>query len=422
MQLRRTPITWAIYGVNSAWASFVYLTGPIAPILAEELGVPVGAAGLVGTALAAGMVTASVTGPLAVATFGRDLTTRLGLAWLAVLLVAIVLVPTILDGALAFGLILLLIWLGATGGGTVLNASTARLSDRHKEHSAQAITEANAAAAWVGLLSPLLLGAALGAGLGWWLGILVCLVAALAALAGLVLADRIEHPAGSQETDRRADRRAMAAVDEAYEALVPVPDVGHGQARQGRLPRLFWLAMIALFAAVGTEFAITFWGSTLIRDQTGAAAGTATAALSAVVAGIAVGRTVGSWLAARLGPHTILLAGFGLALMGFAILWSATVLALSVVGLFVAGLGLATLFPLILDRGIQLSEGQPDLAMARSSLVLGLAVGGSPFLLGVLGSVVSVRTALLLVPVLVVGGLVGVVLSKPGTALERTPL
>jgi len=417
MELRRTPITWAIYGMNAAWASFIYLSGPIAPILAEELGVPVGAAGLVGTALAAGMATASVTGPAAVARFGRDLTARLGLAWLSLFLVGIILVPTILSGGLAFGLILVFIWLGATGGGTVLNASTARLADRHKEHSAQVITEANAAAAWVGLFSPLLLGAALGAGLGWWLGILVCLSAALAALAGLILADRIEDSAASAGSSRRADPRSMVAADEVYEA--PVSGAQARAAGRGSLPRLFWLAMIALFAAVGTEFAITFWGSTLIRDQTGAAAGTATAALSAVVAGIAIGRTVGSWVTARLGPHTVLLAGFGLAVVGFGILWSATVLALSVVGLLVAGFGLATLFPLILDRGIQLSDGQPDLAMSRSSLVLGLAVGGLPFLLGALGSVVSVRTALLLVPVLVVGGLVGVVLSKPVADLEQ---
>ena len=35
------------------------------------------------------------------------------------------------------------------------------------------------------------------------------------------------------------------------------------------LPRVFWLAMVALFAAVATEFAINYWGSTLIQEQTG---------------------------------------------------------------------------------------------------------------------------------------------------------
>jgi fucose permease len=173
--------------------------------------------------------------------------------------------------------------------------------------------------------------------------------------------------------------------------------------------------MVALFAAVATEFAITFWGSTLIQDQTGASASAATSAMSAVVAGIAIGRTAGSALTARLGRHRMLLGGFVLALVGFGILWSAGTLGLAIVGLAIAGLGLATLFPLVLDRGIVLSDGHPDLAMSRSSLVLGLAAGSAPFALGALGSVMPVRTAMLLVPVVALLGLVGVVMSRPST-------
>jgi len=167
MSLLRTPVTWAIYGMNGAWASFVYLSGPIAPILAEDLGVPVGAAGLVGTALAVGMATAAAAGPIAIARLGRDGAARLGLVVIACALAAIALVPTLIGGVAAYGVILVLLWLGATGGGTMVNASTARLSDKHREDSARVITEANAAAGWVGLFSPLLLGVALGAGLGF---------------------------------------------------------------------------------------------------------------------------------------------------------------------------------------------------------------------------------------------------------------
>ncbi len=415
MPLHRTPITWAIYGVNGAWASFIYLSGPIAPILAEDLGVAVGAAGLVGTAMAAGIASASVTGPAAIARIGRDRTARVGLVVIAATLAAIALVPTVLEGAAAFGVILALIWAGSTGGGTVLNSSTARLSDRHPAHSGQAITEANAVAAWVGLFSPLLLGAALGVGLGWWVGILVCVVAALAALAGLVLAGRLERTAARADAvgqaGERADGHALVAADEGY--AVPAGAVEPAGLIGARLPRVFWVGMVALFAAVATEFAINFWGSPLIQEQTGADTATATAAMSMIVLGIALGRTVGSWLTARLGAHAMLMGGFSLALVGFAVLWIAQVLALSIVGLVVIGLGLATLFPLLLDRGIQLSGGHPDQALARSSLIMGLAIGGAPFILGALGSVVSVATALLLVPILVVAGLIGTALSKP---------
>ncbi len=446
MQLRRTPVTWALYGVNSAWASFIYLSGPVSPILSEDLGMSLAAAGLIGTALALGISTASVTAPRAVRKLGRARVTRAGLVVVAAALLGMILVPVVASGSVAFGLILGLVWLGATGGGTTLNASTARLSDAHPDHSAQVITEANAAAAWVGLFSPLVLGAALGAGFGWQAGILACLVAALAAMAGLAVADRLtarstearatEARSGeARATEARSgEARAVVHTDASGEAphfeveqvLEPVfePVSGplpSGGATQVALPRSFWLAMVALFAAVATEFAINYWGSTLIQEQTGASASSATAAMAASVAGVAIGRTVGSGLTQRWGPHRMLLGGFGLALAGFGVLWMAGTLPLSVTGLFVAGLGIATLFPLILDRGIGLSAGHPDIAMARSSLVLGLAAGSAPFALGALGSVMPVRTALLLVPVIVVVGLFGVVASRPAAA-ERVPV
>lgn len=410
MGMRRTPLTWALYCVNGAWASFVYLSGPIARILAEDMGVSVGTAGLVGTAMAAGIATASAAAPAVVRRRGRDGAIRVGLIALSCAMAGLAVLPPALGGTPGFTTALLLVWVGGTGGGIVLNASTARLSAIHPQHSGQAITEANAVAAWVGVLSPLLLGVALGAGLGWWVGVVVCLVLLLAALVGLVLADRMEDRGAA---DDHVSPTSTVAGDEGYEPGPGTAAAPEGGRAKVPLPGLFWVAMVALFAAAGTEFAINFWGSALIEERTGTGTATATAAMSAVVAGIAVGRTVGSWTTARLGPHRMLLGGFGLALVGFAILWTATALPLSVVGLFVAGLGLATLFPLVLDRGILLSDGQPDTAMSRSSLVLGLAVGGAPFLLGALGSVMSVQATMLVVPVLILSGLAGVALSRP---------
>ena len=414
MRLHRTPITWAIYGVNGAWAAFIYLTGPVSPILSEDLGMSLTAAGLIGTALALGIITASMAAPRVVRRLGRDRATKAGLVVVAAGLAGMILVPLLASGSVAFGLILGLVWLCASGGGTTLNASMARLSDAHPLHSARVITEANAAAAWVGLFSPLILGAALGAGLGWQVGILACLVLTVAALVGLVVADTVTARSAGGGSRAVGDADGDSHELDVQPALEAVPTAHDPDApAAAALPRVFWLAMVALFAAVATEFAINYWGSTLIQEQTGAPAASATAAMAAVVAGVAIGRTIGSALTLRVGPHRMLLGGFGLALVGFGVLWTAGSLPLSVVGLFVAGLGIATLFPLLLDRGIVLSAGHPDIAMARSSLVLGLAVGSAPFALGALGSVMPVRTALLLVPVVVVIGLLGVVASRP---------
>jgi MFS family permease len=408
--LRRMPLTWAIYAASGAWASFVYLSGPASPVITQDFGVPAASVGLVGTALAAGIASASLTGPVAVRRFGRDTAMRLGLAVLAAATAGAATLPRLLDGWVAYAVILALVWLGSIGGATVLNVSTARLAEIHPQHSAFAITEANAAAAWVGLFSPLLLGLALGAGLGWWVGFAICLVAVLAALAGLVIADKLQH--ARRNSSESWSNRTLAAADELYQRQLDAEPQAALTATD-RLPRRFWVAMVALFAAAGSEFAINFWGSPLIQIQTGAETSAATAAMSASVAGIAVGRTAGSRVTHRLGAHRMLIGGFVLTMVGFAILWLATSLPLAILGLFVAGLGLATLFPLVIDRGLVLSGGQPERAMARASVVLGLAIGGAPFLLGALGSVVPVSTAMLLVPLIAALGVVGVLGSRP---------
>lgn len=409
-KLLRTPVTWAIYGSIGAWAGFIYLTGPISPVLAEDLGVAAASAGLVGTALAVGSITAAAMGQALIRRFGRDGAMRLGLATAALAMAGLATLPQLLEGWAGFALVLALVWLASIGGTLTLNVGTARLSALHAEHSGAAITEANAAAAWVGVLSPLVLGAALGAGLGWWVGYLVALVMALAAMGFLALTGRARPEA--PPPDSRA-HRTMSVVDESYEAPESVGPAADGTSGAPGLPRIFRVAMVALFAAVGTEFAINFLGSTLIQDHTGASTSEATGALAASILGVAVGRTLGTRVTDRLGPHRTLITGFALTLVGFTILWTAQALVVAIAGLFIGGLGLATLFPLIIDRGIGLSGGHPDLAMSRASYITGMATGGAPFALGALGGIVSVPTAMLLVPLLIIMGLLGVIASRP---------
>jgi MFS family permease len=420
VSLLRTPVTWATYGLNAAWASVIYLVGPISPIIADDLGVPRSVAGLVGTALAVGVMSVVVLGPAAVRRVGRDGAMRGGLAGVAILLAGIGLVPALLDGSVAFAVVLGLFLASAAFGGIALSAATARLSQSHPGHSATVITEANAAAAWVGLFSPLVLGVALGAGFGWWVGVAACLAAVVVALVGLLVADRMESTAlarsgvaavpvpAADPAGPDADSAAQVAADVSEQEMAPLPAAG-----RGRLPRMFWVAMGALSAAVATEFTVNFWGSTLIGDNTGAPTATATGAMFASVLGVALGRTIGPWVIARIGTHGSLMVGFAVALAGFALLWVASILPLAVAGLLLTGFGLAALFPLLLDRGIVLSQGRPDLAMSRASLVLGAAVGAAPLLLGWLGNYMPVRIAMLLVPAMILVGLVGVVRSRP---------
>ena len=65
------------------------------------------------------------------------------------------------------------------------------------------------------------------------------------------------------------------------------------------------------------------------------------------------------------------------------------------------GLGISMQFALSSIRLIGLSDGRPDLAIGKSSLAAGLAIGGAPFLLGVLGDSLGISRAYIMVPVLI---------------------
>ena len=65
------------------------------------------------------------------------------------------------------------------------------------------------------------------------------------------------------------------------------------------------------------------------------------------------------------------------------------------------GLGISMQFALASIRLSGLSDNRPDLAIGKSSLAAGLAIGGAPFLLGVLGDSLGISRAYIMVPVLI---------------------
>lgn len=387
MALTRGRLTWLMYTATAAWASFVYLLGPSTPLLADDFALTPQQAGLYGTALAVGIVSGGLVSGRLSSRVGRPTVFRLGLLVLATGVAALFAAPSYVVSLVA-------VWLAGVGGVLVLNTSTATLSDLHGPGSAAAITEANAIAAWVGAVSPLVLGAVLAAGVGWRGAVAVCLV-----LAGVAFVASLRG-AGTRPTTSTAQSRVS-------------------RAGPGLRSRRFVVTCAALFAAVGTEFAVNFWGSTVLREITSDAS--ATSAMSAVVVGLAIGRTGGARLSTRLDTHPLMLGGFVLAGVGFVVFWSSGALGAAVVGLLLVGLGLSTLFPFILDRIVVNAGGQPDRGLAVGSLVLGSAIALAPFGLGALASVVPVREAFLLVPVLLAVGFVAVLGSRPPQTRASLP-
>ena len=377
--LVRDRLTWLTFAQLAVYGYFLYGFGPSVPLLRDELGVSNAVSGLHGTALAAGaLLSGAAYAPLA-ARWGRARTLRRGLvgmvAGVGVYCFGPVL-PVTMTGVLVCGF----------SGSLVVTGTTVVLSTRHGPAGPAAISEANAGAAGAGLVAPLLVGAGLSAGLGWRPGILITAVAA-----GVVWVLSVRYA-------RRPARSDDAAVTRAGENRL---DEGGGDA-PGRLPARYWLAWTVLVLCIGVEFCLTFWAADSLREHAGASPATATAGVTAVVAGMCAGRLVGGRVALRVDPGRLLLTALALSAAGFAVFWLATAAPLALAGLAVCGLGIALHFPLGVARAVAASGRRPDRGAGRISFAAGLASGVAPFVLGALADRSGTHTAFLLVPVLLV--------------------
>ncbi|OIQ82642.1 major facilitator superfamily protein [mine drainage metagenome] len=164
--------------------------------------------------------------------------------------------------------------------------------------------------------------------------------------------------------------------------------------------------MAAVVMAVAIENATTYWASDMLRTQTSMGAGLASAAVTALVAGMSVARFTLGPLSLRVSPESLLIGSFALAGVGWLIFWLSSAPALAMLGLVVAGLGYGAQYPIGVVLVLRASEGRPDAAQARSSFASGGALAVAPFLLGAVADALGTHTAFLLIPVLLVlGGL-----------------
>ena len=384
-RLVRDRLTWLVYGQLGLYGYFLYGFGPVVPLLRVEQGTSRTLAGLHGTALAAGAVLTGAVFPAVVRRAGRG-----GALWLGVTgLVAGVLL-LVLGRALPVTLTATL--LASVGGSLVVNASTPVLADHHGPAGPAAISEANAVAAGMGLLAPLAVGGAVGAGWGWRPGLAVTVLLA-AALAAVAWRHRIRVP------------------------RLAVPAGG----APARLPRRYWGAWGVLVAVIAVEFSVTLWASDELAGRRGMAPAIAATAVTAVVAGMLAGRLVGGRLELRHPPRQLLLGALALCGLGFAVFWTAPWAWLAFLGLAVTGLGISLHFPLGISLAIAAADGATDLATARASYAAGLAVGVAPLALGALADRVGVHLAFLLVPVLLAIAAAGVRRAHRGPVAQAVP-
>lgn len=171
------------------------------------------------------------------------------------------------------------------------------------------------------------------------------------------------------------------------------------------------------------EFSLTFWASELVRERTGAGAAASTGSVTALLVGMTLGRAAGAALTRRRAVDWLLGRVLLLSGAGFAVFWISTTLWVSVLGLLLLALGLSLQFPLVIGRVIAASDGQPDLATARSSIAVGVAIGTAPFALGLLSDEMGTHRAFLLVPALLGAAwvLVRAVRPRPAATAGLTP-
>ena len=364
--LVRDRVTWLHYAQQGALGYFQFGFGPAVLLLRQEADVSRTVAGLYGPALAVGAVLGGALFP--------HVTRRLSLA--VVLSIAL--------GGMAAGVAIFCLASSVTGtlvgaafamtfGILVLSGVSTGLSDHHGTTSGAAISEANAASAGMGIISPLLINAAVDVGLGWRAAMGLSIVFACVLAAVTVL----------------SHRRSAVAVRS-------VPDRRHSEGEG--LPPRYWLAWTCLLATGSVEAGLMLWAPEELRMHTGMAANTAATGVSAVLGGMLVGRLAGGWVVARVSTVPLMFSALAVAAAGFAVFWSTADPGIAIVGLICCGLGVSLHFPLGVALTMRASNQQHELAMSRNSYGIAFGFGVAPFLLGAAADLLGIRVAFGLVP------------------------
>jgi MFS family permease len=378
-KLVRDRHTWKLYIQLSVYGYFLYAFTPSVSLLRDDEHTSRAVSGLHGTSLAVGAMLTGVLVPPLIARFGRARMMSAALAILSlgvVVFVSCSIVAVTITGALIAGF----------GGTVVINIAVAALTAHHRGPAgASAVTQANGISSGLGVFAPLLIGGAVAIGIGWRAGILVTVL--LAAVVAVLFGRNVEPDGvGAQPA--------------------------HAHHATGRLSREYWRACLVLVMTAAIEFSMTIWSSDVLHHHDGLSKGTAATGVTAIVAGMTIGRLASGRLTLRYTADALLLCVLGLTVVGFATFWATTNPWLAFIGLFITGLGISLQFPLAITRAVGFSGGRPDLAVAYAALGGGFAIGVAPFGLGALADHVGSHTAIAVVPGFAVLGAIGILTTR----------
>jgi MFS family permease len=348
---------------QAAIGYLIYMVGAVTAFLAAALALSDGQAGLHSSAMAVGMIAASLS--------GHRLDDRFGIravhfAGLAVSLLAALLMAW----APAFGVTLAGAAGVGLGCGLLLGHVNAAVSASGGVHALISFTRSTFVSMLLSVTVPLVIGLGIALGLGWQLVVVPAL--------GLVLV-------AAWASRGRADRPPGATSAES------------------RLPREFWLPWVLTVLVVCLEFGILFWASTVVERSTGVTLADATLTISVYIGGIIVGRGLLSTHAVgRHDPVWLLRGALLLTFIGSLLVWLSPSFEVAAVAMFVCGLGLGWLYPIAGSITLATAPHLPALASSRLVLSSGVAILSAPFVLGVVADVTGVISAWLLIPAICV--------------------
>lgn len=363
--VRRDSFFWTIALQTAVVNFFLGGFGPAQPLLRADQGSSLTIAGLHGTAMGVASILAGLSNPWFSHKFGRANAGWIGLIiFMGGLISLSFLQPvplTILAAAIT-----------GFGTSTVINSFVTALTGHYGPKAPIALAQANGIASAGYVFGTFTIGSiAQKAPEFWRLGLLVILPLALYLF--------------------------FFRRERSNEPHVPTSE----GPQSGKLSKAFWITWFGFVATISTEFATAFWAAALVRDRTDASAAISTIAIMALGTGMGLGRFFGGRVMHKLSLDHQLLTILGLQFVGFFGIWFSHNLTISMVMLLLTGLGISMQFALTSLRLINHSDGRPDLAIGKSSLAAGIAIGGAPFLLGVLGDSFGISRAYLMVPVLI---------------------
>ncbi|MFA7324411.1 MAG: MFS transporter, partial [Candidatus Nanopelagicales bacterium] len=164
---RRDRPTWICYLQNGFFAWFIYAFGATQALLRDEQGTTRSIAALHGTFLATGSLVGSLLAGRALMHWGRGVVMRVG----GIGAIIGIVIYTTPNGT--FPVTLAGAFIAAMCGSFFVSALNAFVMDHQGEAGPSALIEANAVAAFLGLLAPLAIGVATATVLGWRAGVWV---------------------------------------------------------------------------------------------------------------------------------------------------------------------------------------------------------------------------------------------------------